>query len=253
MSLKNMILLMLLGTFGACSVIDDEQPIEGSQGIVGMWQGVQQMIGADSDEALEVSLVFFEDGRFELRERNGDRFAEGQYEDYTRLHSLSLRFETSTLTDFALAGSIYNFEYELYEQELLLRAQRVVLRLKRPPEPEVNDQLNGQWICLDSTSGQAWQLTTQNAGFSLYTRQSGQAALMIKGSMQWNTEDLQKVQTAHGYWLVSESQPLKIFDGFTVVMTRDEQSQVTMILTPWRQGEAANSPQTSDLQLTCNT
>jgi len=253
MSFKTTVLGILISLILACSAAEDTRVTEASNSIVGVWQGVQQMISGDSEQVREVSLAFFANGQFELKEREGERSGEGTYEDFSRLNSLTMRFKTSNLTDFALAGSIYNFEYEIYGQEMLLRAQRVIFRLKRPEQVTQGDELNGQWRCVDSLEGQSWQLTTLGTEFYLYSRRNRQASIFLKGEMNWDEEDLEVDLAVKGQWLVRDAQPLRIFDGFDVTIIKNEQQKATLTLVPWNLVAPGQDPQNSNLILTCQT
>lgn len=246
---KSIIILAFLSLISSCAE-DDSTSKEMSRGIAGVWQGIQKQVSSEGEQLTEVSLAFFADGRFELRERDGDRFAEGVYEDYFRLSSLTLRFQSSTMTDLALAGSIFDFEYELHENELLLRGQRVIFRLKRPEDPVEGDELNGYWYCQDSQA-QSWQLMTLGHEFQLYLKRSGQASIMMKGEMKWEDGAIEGQESRSGQWLVKVSQPVRIYDGFEVTIERDKDQKLILHLRPWRHTSPGESPQTTNPTLSC--
>lgn len=249
-----LVLFLFLGV--ACGDEEDQAADEQVTGIVGSWQGVQKLIDPEKNAEItrEVELIIHSDGRFELFEAEGARSAMGVYEHFSRLQALTFRFRESTMTDFALAGSIFNFEYDLQGQELLLRSQRVVFWLKRKGvQPEPVDQLNGKWACRESSSEQHWQLTIAGSDFSMLRRRSGQAALLLRGQIEWPTGmDLESEASILGRWVVLEAQPVRVFEGFDVRVdftTSGDDRQILLSLFPWQ--DSGGDSQVPDYYLLC--
>jgi hypothetical protein len=203
----------------ACREVEPAGAVSASR-VMGSWQGVQRLVGEDADAVREVRLELKDDGSFLLEQVDDDQTGLGTYEDYDRFQSLTLRFEESTMTDFALAGSIHDFEYEIIEDEFMLNGQKARFVLKRPEKNE-SQQLNGIWQCREQASASLWQLSIVAEQFYLYSENKDRASVFIKGKIAWDEFTVDDDQPVAGRWEVQDAQPVRVFEQLQVQVVRE--------------------------------
>ena len=168
MNIKTILMILGLCHVACQEVEQQDSPV--FSGLMGSWQGIIKNLSADGDQVIDISLSLDANRRFTLQKTRSKQKAVGTYDDFPQLNSLTLRVKESDALDLAEAGGILDFEYELYEGELLLNSRSSLLRLKRP-EAGSENELNMLWVC--SQGETAWQLSFVGNQFLLYSENEG--------------------------------------------------------------------------------
>lgn len=206
MNIKVFLVILGFWLFG-CNESDEQGPTPIS-GLMGSWQGIIKSVSGDSENVIDISLSLDANRTFSLIKTRTREEATGTYDEFPQLRSLTLRVEESEVEELAVAGGIRDFEYELYDGELLLNSRDSLLRLKRPVDG-VEDSLNNIWTCTQKDL--IWQLSFVGSQFMLYLQNDDGASMFVKGSfsaeVMEDDSDEQRVAL-----FVEDAQPVKVFD-----------------------------------------
>ncbi|NRA65203.1 MAG: hypothetical protein HRU19_12015 [Pseudobacteriovorax sp.] len=220
-------ILVIFIISSACSKAEDDAQIGVTAGILGSWQGIFRYSGQESQIA-DVSLRLDPTVGFELRRLGTEGVANGTYDDFPQLRSLTLRVEESTDQELALAGIVRDYDYELFGDELLLTGVDHILRLKRPLNglDSKQDQI---WTCIQGD--QSWQMTLTGQTFVLYLPNPGGTSLFLTGDILLDEIDPSDTQQA-GTFYVRDGQPIIPFTKLIADLRLSEGQVLDIQLTP---------------------
>ena len=240
-------IIILLAVFQLFLVSCDE-PEENVQaatsGLGGFWQGIIKSTAGNLENVTDITLSLETDNTFELTKLRTRDKATGTYDEFPQLKSLTLRVEDSDVQELALAGGIRDFEYQLYEGELLLSSLDSVVRLKRP-QGDGEDTLTNVWQC--SQKELVWQLSFVNGQFVLYLENLDGASLFMKGSYSVEKNDENK-QQQRAVLFVEDGQPVKAFNQLTGTMFYEQGFITEISLVPTDEEGATLEPLECTLQ-----
>lgn len=223
------VILVILGfCLLGCREAEEGAPVVMS-GLMGSWQGIIKNISADGEQVIDISLNLEANRNFTLKKARSREQATGTYDEFPQLSSLTLRVEESDAVELVQAGGILDFEYELYDGELLLNSKTSLLRLKRP-EAGNKDALNSLWACTQGES--QWQLSFVDSQFILYSENEGGASLFVKGS--FNAEPMESESNEQRMAMfVEDAQPIKLFQQLNGLLVYEQDKVVEIQLTPY--------------------
>ncbi len=205
-------------------------------GLVGQWQGLSKLKLDNQESLQDIRLELDSNGKFLMTELVSQRRGEGRYELFERLGSITLRFDESSLEDPAAEGAILDLEYELYENELSLVGQNIVIKLKRQQSLDSDASVEGAWNCLTSEDGSRWELQLGASSLLMYASLSGGSTLFVKASMTdvgrsvLDRDQLEELYGPSYLYTVEQGMPIKPFDAlmiFTGVSEKDDPSDAT--------------------------
>ncbi|SMF66629.1 hypothetical protein [Pseudobacteriovorax antillogorgiicola] len=224
-------LIVILGFWlQACDQPDE--PVAGAvSGLSGFWQGIIKTVSGSSEQVTDITLNLDSNETFTLTKIRTQDEATGTYDEFPQLRSLTLRVEASQVEELALAGGIRDFEYQLFDGELLLNSRDSIVRLKRPKEGDA-EALNTVWQCLQDQL--SWQLTFAGGQFVLYLENLDGASVFMKGGYSVESRDDDEAEQRIVLF-VEDAQPVRAFDQLTGTMTYEDGFVVRIDLTPQKQ------------------
>src|SRR5210317_719216 len=111
--------LILLG-FAVLSCDEVENPqVLANSGIMGFWKGIIKNVSNSEELVTDITLSLNQDQSFKLTQLKTRAVASGTYDEFPQLKSLTLRVDNSKVEAFAQTGGIRDFEYQLFDGELL--------------------------------------------------------------------------------------------------------------------------------------
>ena len=191
----------------------DREEDDSQSTIIGKWEGTYQTSNSGEVSTHQVSIVFRNDGVFELTNKDAKIESTGQYESFLSLKKVTLFFNNDGDSKLSLMGS-RNFIFILSGDELELSDTVNVFSLKRVITNEVSGTL-GSWKCSDQDEG-VWKLffKTKNT-FELYFIQAGVNSLALAGYSEWNDDRSEAKLT------VTIGKPYKTIDAWDLSMDDD--------------------------------
>ncbi len=231
MSFKlSLVFLTICIGLGACEKADEPQQNGGYQsGILGLWQGIIKAVEGDYDVITDISLKLSAAGDFELNRIGKAGSASGVYDDFPQLQSLTLRVQVSELEELAIAGAIVDYEYQLYEGELLLTGKNHLLRLKRP-DATLESPEEYRWFC--QQGGVEWLLNFSGQQFLLYHENHNGASIFLKGSFAITEEEPSPVTERAIVLYVEDGQPVIPFVKLTGLIYLEQGAATAIELVP---------------------
>lgn len=194
-------------TLIACKEADNPIGLEGV-GLTGFWRGIIKSMSNPQDSVTEVTLSLNQDQTFKLTRLKNRMVATGTYDDFPQIKSLTLRVVDSSVEEFALGGSVRDFEYTLFDGELLLNSTDRIVRLKRP-EIDYEDSLSRNWNCQQDNL--IWQLSVVGTQFLLYLKSETGASVFMKGSLGFEAEDAEITEFQRIVLFVEDAQPIATY------------------------------------------
>ena len=187
MSLWNWAVLPIVLLSLSCQQDKEEAVPQPTSQVVGFWQGIQSTAVEGAENQVKKSEFVFETNQsFQMRIVDDSQEAKGVYTDFFRTKNLFLEITESTAPSLGLKGSGRDFIYELVEDELLLKAERVTYKLKRRedvPAQTPKSPILGEWIGRDSNDND-WRLVLDNTAFTLMVTRTRSRSIVMSGDMQ---------------------------------------------------------------------
>lgn len=197
------LVLSVLGLVG-CGPVEDKNKDNNAAAIslLGEWEGrLYELTDTSASRAVTMSLNG--EGSFVIL---GDNMrASGRFTEFSDNRSILLEMHESTDVILGLKGSLQDFNYSLTGDELVLRSERHVYKLKRTNTANSVVSLDGRWVCMDTASNR-WELSIQKSDFwAQVAKVAGSPAVLIRGTIQYvPQEDGNKLQAKV---FVQSSQP----------------------------------------------
>lgn len=157
-------------------------------GISGFWRGVQTMSQLTLAEPIsrKVEFTFSAHQKFKMRMVGDDGEASGTFTDLQKTKNLILEIAESAVPSLGLKGAACDFSYELVEDELILKSEKISYKLKRsiPQATKQAGPLAGEWLGIDLKSND-WRVVVDELGFTLtVTKGRVSRSLMMAGPVK---------------------------------------------------------------------
>lgn len=170
--------------------------------LFGSWYGIQKVALTSQNElARSVTMLFEPVNTFTIDfKETGDKVS-GEFSHFIKLGAIALKVVSSTSEQIAKVGEMYDFEYEIVDDELLLKGFNQVFRLKREQitgEAQAqNGAIEGIWLCQDENtqSSAIWRLQIEKTLFLLELQVSGQVAASVRGSIKTSMSESNVAKT----------------------------------------------------------
>lgn len=175
----------------ACSQLrdndSDSENTDSSSDIIGLWQGVQKVKTKDLDDELvrDVRLSFGSSGRFRLVLLDSGEEGEGRFSHFESLQAVTLKYDLGSSEKIMLTGSMNDFEYEVFDSELLLKSLRQEFKLKRS-ENEDALNLDGIWQCQSTNNRFKWLLNFDGQTFYMQRTADTSNEIFMVGEFSLN-------------------------------------------------------------------
>lgn len=203
MSLFLALVLSVL-SFVGCGQIEDKNKNNNpaATSLLGEWEGLLYEL-RDTNVSRAVTMSLNGEGSFVILGEN--MRASGRFTEFGDNRSILFEMHESTDVILGLKGSLQDFNYSLTGDELVLRSERHVYKLKRTNTGNSVVSLDGRWVCMD-TSSNRWELSIQKSDFwAQVAKVSGSPAVLIRGTIQYlPQQDNNKLQAKV---FVQSSQP----------------------------------------------
>lgn len=189
----------------------------------GEWEGHLYEL-TDANVSRKVTLSLTAEGGFVIL---GDNMrASGRFTEFSDNRSILLEMHESTDSFLGLKGSLQDFNYVVAADELVLRSERYVYKLKRTKAADSVISLDGRWVCLDSSSNR-WELSVQKSDFwAQVAKTSGSPPVLIRGTIQYAAQEQANKLQARVF--VQSSQPRT--DIGIIVIEKEAQTMAMVLL-----------------------
>lgn len=195
-----------------------EEGFSDESGLFGSWSGIQKVaLTGQNQLARTVTILFEPVGAFTIMfEETGDKVS-GEFSHFIKLGAIALKVVTSSSDKIATVGEIYDFEYEIVDNELLLKGFNQTFRLKREKisgdSQAQSEGLDGVWLCQEQNakSSAIWRLQIEKTLFLLEAQVSGQVAASLRGLIKTDMSKNNKPKTTLNVESSIPTTPIKTF------------------------------------------
>jgi hypothetical protein len=187
--------------------------------LFGSWSGIQKVsLTSQNELARSVTMLFEPVSSFTIDfHETGDKVS-GEFSHFIKLGAIALKVGSSTSERIAKVGEMYDFEYEIVGDELLLKGFNQTFRLKREQAmgdaQTQNGAIDGIWLCQDENtqSSAIWRLQIEKTLFLLEMQVSGQVAASVRGSIKTGMSESNVVKTTLYVESSIPATPVKAFE-----------------------------------------
>lgn len=157
-----------------------------SVSLLGEWEGRLYELN-DTSVSRAITMALHGEGGFVILGEN--MRASGRFTEFGDNRSILFEMHESTDVVLGLKGSLQDFNYSLTGDELVLRSEKYVYKLKRTKSADSVMSLDGRWVCFDTATNR-WELSIQKSDFwAQVSKSGGSPAVMIRGTMQYVPQD----------------------------------------------------------------
>lgn len=216
-------MLTAFGLIGCGQQQDKNKKSDEVLSLWGEWEGHLYEL-SQTNASRKITLSLNAEGSFLIL---GESMrASGRFTEFSDNRSILFEMHESTDSILGLKGSLQDFNYVVATDELVLRSERFVYKLKRTKAADSVISLDGRWVCMDSVSNR-WELSVQKSDFwAQVAKSSGSPAVLIRGTVQYIPQDQANKLQARVF--VQSSQPQT--DIGMIVIEKEAQNMAMVLL-----------------------